>query len=101
MNKNSKDLTGASRRAFIKKSGIVLLGSSLALHTDASASLFSSKKSQLKVGLIGCGGRGTGAAAQAMAADPDVIITAMGDVFEDRLEGAYAALVKIGGDKVK
>jgi len=101
MNRNINDLTGASRRAFIKKSGIVLLGSSLALHTDASAALFSSKKSQLKVGLIGCGGRGTGAAAQALAADPDVVITAMGDVFEDRLEGAYAALVKIGGDKVK
>jgi predicted dehydrogenase len=39
----------------------------------------------LKVGLIGCGGRGTGAASQALAADSNVKLVAMGDVFPDRL----------------
>ncbi|WP_449437339.1 Gfo/Idh/MocA family protein [Pedobacter steynii] len=89
------------RRSFLKKSGLVLVGSTLAYQSGFSSPLFSSVKSKLKVGLIGCGGRGTGAAAQALQADPDVIITAMADVFEDRLEGAYSALVEIGGDRVK
>ena len=40
----------------------------------------------LRVGLIGCGGRGSGAAAQALQADNNVQLTAMGDLFEDRLQ---------------
>lgn len=50
------------------------------------------KNAVLKVGLIGCGGRGTGAAAQAMMADDQVELFAMGDAFADRLEQSYAAL---------
>lgn len=41
----------------------------------------------LKIGLIGCGGRGAGAATDACAADPKVVLHAMGDMFEDRLTG--------------
>ncbi len=39
----------------------------------------------LRVGLVGCGGRGTGAATQALAADTNVKLVAMADAFEDRL----------------
>jgi len=39
----------------------------------------------IRVGLVGCGGRGTGAASQALSADPDVKLVAMADAFEDRL----------------
>jgi predicted dehydrogenase len=39
----------------------------------------------LRVGLIGCGDRGTGAAGQALRADPNVKLVALGDAFEDRL----------------
>lgn len=46
----------------------------------------------LRVGLIGCGGRGTGAAVQALRADRDVVLTAMGDVFADRLESSLAGI---------
>ena len=42
----------------------------------------------LRVGLIGCGGRGTGAAAQALRADKNVKLVALGDVFEDKLQKA-------------
>lgn len=42
----------------------------------------------IKVGLIGCGGRGSGAAANAMNAGPDIRIVAMGDIFADRIETA-------------
>ena len=42
-----------------------------------------------KVGLIGCGGRGTGAAEQALRADPNVKLWAMGDAFRDRSTAAW------------
>lgn len=101
MHDNKNTLSNTDRRAFLKKTGIVLLGSSLAYQAGALGAMTSLKDSVLKVGLVGCGGRGTGAAAQALKADPNVIITAMGDVFEDRLDEAYDALLKMEGDRVK
>ena len=53
----------------------------------------------LRVGLIGCGGRGTGAAGQALNADKNVVLTAMGDVFADRIQSSLAALHKEGAEK--
>lgn len=47
----------------------------------------------LKVGLVGCGGRGTGAAANALRADPNVQLVALADVFPDRLEESLATLL--------
>src|SRR5207247_35595 len=49
----------------------------------------------LKVGLIGCGGRGSGAASQALKADSKVKLWAMGDAFEDRIELSLKSLEKI------
>jgi len=46
----------------------------------------------LRVGLVGCGGRGTGAATQALAADPNVSLVAMADAFEDRLIESLSVL---------
>ena len=47
---------------------------------------------KIKIGLIGCGGRGTGAASDALTGSEGVEIYAMGDVFEDRLKGSYQGL---------
>jgi len=56
----------------------------------------------LKVGLIGCGGRGTGAAAQALKAGSDIQLYAMGDAFEKAIPGALKAISKEAGEeKVK
>lgn len=49
----------------------------------------------LRVGLIGCGGRGTGAARQALEADDKVKLVAMGDVFEDRMQVSLKSLDRI------
>src|SRR5690349_9221084 len=49
----------------------------------------------LKVGLIGCGGRGSGAATQALRADPNVKLWAMADAFGDRLQTSLKALGRI------
>ena len=55
---------------------------------------------RLKVGLIGCGGRGTGAANQAINADPGVMLWSMGDVYEDRLKNSYNGLKNQHGTRV-
>ncbi|HUQ95345.1 MAG TPA: Gfo/Idh/MocA family oxidoreductase [Bryobacteraceae bacterium] len=57
----------------------------------------------LKVGLVGCGGRGTGAASQALKADDYAALTAVADISEDRAKECIERLkqVKGAGDKVK
>ena len=54
----------------------------------------------MKVGLVGCGGRGTGAANQAINADPGVMLWAMGDVYEDRLKNSFNGLKNQHGTRV-
>lgn len=57
----------------------------------------------IKVGLIGCGGRGTGAAADALQADPGVRITAMGDVYQSQIDSSLRNLKEqtTFGDRVQ
>ena len=55
----------------------------------------------LRVGLVGCGGRGTGAASQALKADPNVRLVAMGDAFRDKLEGSLGQLRRDGAIRDK
>jgi predicted dehydrogenase len=55
---------------------------------------------KIKVGLIGCGGRGSGAAANAMNAGKDVVLTAMADIFEDKVMGSRDRLKKMKPDQV-
>ena len=86
------------RRGFLKSSGAAVIGSTL---VSLPTSSFASSAPMLKVGLIGCGGRGTGAAAQALQADANVLLTAMGDVFEDRLEESHKALMEEVPTKLK
>jgi predicted dehydrogenase len=54
---------------------------------------------RIKVGLVGCGGRGTGAARDAMNASPLVDIVAMGDLFKDRVDEKRKVLSVIGDEK--
>ncbi len=83
----------ASRRAFLKTSsaaaGAAIL-SSLAVPRGAHAA----GSDVLRVGLIGCGGRGTGAAVNAMNADPNAKIVALADAFEDRVQNCRTNLIK-------
>ncbi|MGB4400290.1 MAG: Gfo/Idh/MocA family oxidoreductase [Daejeonella sp.] len=90
-----------NRRAFIRTTSAAVIGSTLAFDLGFPGYAFAENKNTLKVGLIGCGGRGTGAAIQALTADPDVVITAMGDVFSDRLEEAYTAISQVFPEKTK
>lgn len=74
-----------SRRNFLKLSAG--LTASLA-GLDLSRSAFAAGSDRIRVGLIGCGIRGTGAAIDALDADPGVHLVAMADVFADRLEAS-------------
>lgn len=71
-----------------------LLGAAAAgsLALSWSRSAHAAGSDLLKVGLIGCGGRGSGAATQALRADPNVKLWAMGDAFADRLQTSLKAI---------
>ena len=88
-----------SRREFLKTSSAVV-GGALAGGLALSRSAHAAGSDILKVGLVGCGGRGTGAAANALTADANTKLVAMGDVFEDRLEGSLNSLKKQFADRV-
>ena len=86
----SQSVGSSSRRQFLKTSGAAALGGALAspLAFAQQATAAYSSSDTLKLGLIGCGGRGTGAAAQALSTGEGVVLTALGDVFEDRLQSS-------------
>ncbi len=81
-----------SRRDFLKTSTAAAVGGAIVGGLSLSRSAHAGGDDVLKIGLIGCGGRGTGAAAQALAADKNVKLTAMGDAFADRLQQSLANL---------
>jgi predicted dehydrogenase len=83
----------SSRREFLEKSSLAVAGSLAAL--AAPRNVHAAASEELKVGLIGCGGRGSGAASQALKADSKVKLWAMADAFEDRLELSLNSLQKI------
>jgi myo-inositol 2-dehydrogenase/D-chiro-inositol 1-dehydrogenase len=90
-----------SRRDVLKLAGLALAGGSFPSIIVPSKSFGGVNSETLKVGLIGCGGRGSGAAKQALSADSNVVLHAMGDIFGDKLEASLTGLKKVHGDKVK
>ncbi|HEU4634311.1 MAG TPA: Gfo/Idh/MocA family oxidoreductase [Flavisolibacter sp.] len=80
-----------SRREFVKQSSIIA-GGLMAAPLIGSANYFSGSDDAIKVALVGCGGRGTGAAMQALLSKQNVKIVAMADAFSDRLESCYKTL---------
>jgi predicted dehydrogenase len=79
-----------SRRQFLAGSAASLAAASLL--PAAVPARRGHGQAKIRVGLVGCGGRGTGAARQALATDGDVELTALGDAFADRVESSLANL---------
>ena len=75
----------ASRREFLKHSSAAALGASVASRLGKLPAVHAAGSDMIRVGLIGCGGRGRGAADQALHAAPNVKLVALGDLFQDRL----------------
>jgi predicted dehydrogenase len=82
-----------TRREFVKKTSLIA-GSLAALpFVSKSQTVNTSVDDAIKVALIGCGGRGTGAAMQAMLSKQNVKLVAMADAFRDRIDECYTALM--------
>jgi len=88
-----------SRREFLKNTGRVATTS--ALVTGMVPHLYAGESNTIKVALVGCGGRGAGAASDALSVKNGPIqLVAMADVFANRLAESYKALTDAHGDKV-
>ncbi len=87
-----------TRRTFLQQS--LVTGAALAMPLSIARSAHAAGADGFRVGLIGCGGRGCGAAVNAMNAGADVKIVALADMFEDRLHKGYEALKQANNDQV-
>jgi len=91
-NDNQSSRSARSRRDFIKQSGALLAGAAAFHVLPGRAARAADGDETLRIGLVGCGGRGTGAARQALIADPNSKIVALGDAFVDRVEESLKSL---------
>jgi predicted dehydrogenase len=82
----------ATRREFLKTSSTAVAGAAFAATLATPRAGFCAEDNAIKVALVGCGGRGTGAAANALSTKGPVKLWAMADVFEHRLEGSLKSL---------
>ena len=89
---NNSEKSFSSRRDFLKRSGGVLAGA--ALTNAIAARAHAAEDNVIKVALVGCGGRGTGAAANALSTPGPTKLWAMADVFESRLASSMNNLSK-------
>src|SRR5687768_17620983 len=80
-----------TRRDFVKQTSL-LAGGLIAAPLISQANYFSGSDDTIKIALIGCGGRGTGAAMQALLTKQNVKLVAMADAFRDRLDECFNAL---------
>jgi len=87
----------SSRRDFLKSSAAATTIGAVAATLSLAPGVYAAGDDTLRVGLIGCGQRGTGAASQALNADERVKLTAMGDAFADRIESSLANLRETEG----
>jgi predicted dehydrogenase len=94
---SSKQPAKATRRSFLKNTTAAVVGGTLAASLAGGRMAHAAGSDTLKVALIGCGGRGNGAAVNAMRADSNVQLTVMADAFQDQLDYSRGALsTKLG-----
>ncbi len=84
------ETSASTRRDFLKTSSAA--GVAAASLTALTPGVYASGTDVLKVGLVGCGGRGTGAATNALNADPNLQLVAVADAFKDRAEKSLGRL---------
>src|SRR5690349_5950297 len=90
---SDRSSTGSSRREFLQTTGRV--AAATALMGVAIPKVHAAEDNTIRVALIGCGGRGTGAAEQALSVNNGPIsLVAMADVFQNRMSSSYNDLKK-------
>jgi len=97
MNENDSSLT--SRREFIKQTGTLAAASALA--GMAVPYVHAAENNTIQIALVGCGGRGSGAAVNALSTNKGPLkLVAMGDVFETRLKNSFREISRQFAAKV-
>jgi myo-inositol 2-dehydrogenase / D-chiro-inositol 1-dehydrogenase len=95
-----KNASAVNRRSFLQTTSAAAAGALVgALSIERAA--YAQGSDELKIALIGCGGRGSGAANQALSTEGKVKLVAMADAFPDRLNGSLNELKKAKAEKVE
>lgn len=100
MTQSTETKSLASRREFLKTSTVAAVGTAVVSTLAGIPAVHPAGSDMIKVGLIGCGGRGSGAADNVLDAAPGVKLVAMADLFKDRLEESLNRLQREKGDRV-
>jgi predicted dehydrogenase len=95
---NTTAKPSTSRREFLIRSGAALAGAALA--DGLAARSYAGEDNTIKVALVGCGGRGTGAAANALSTKGPTRLWAMADFFANRLDSSLKGLAQQFGKQV-
>src|SRR5690625_7327643 len=99
-------MTKHNRRDFFKLTSLALAGSVLpgsaakAQERILKAAGGLAPNQKIRIGQVGCGGRGTGAANQGMNADPNVELVAMADIRDDQMESSLECVREVHSDKI-
>ena len=100
MTQSNPPLHDANRRNFLKSSSVIATAGVLA--SNLSKSVHAGEDNTIRVALIGCGGRGAGAAANALSVDNgEIELVAMADVFDHKMNSCYGSLISQFPKKVK
>ena len=95
----SSNSTSTSRRGFVKEAGAV--AATATLLTGAMRTVHAAETDSIQIALVGCGGRGTGAATNALSVpDAGMKLVAMADVFESKLSSSHRGLSGKFGEQV-
>ncbi len=84
---------GVTRREFIRNATAATVGAAVVSGLPLTGA-YAAGSDEIRVGLVGCGGRGTGAAGNVLKAAPGVRLVAMADAFQDRLDKSRQALAE-------
>jgi predicted dehydrogenase len=86
---------GVSRRSFLQSTGSAAAGAAFAATLAIPRMVHAGVDASLRIGLVGCGSRGTSAAQNALNADPNNILVAVGDTFADQASSSVRRLRRI------
>ena len=89
---NNSQESSVSRRKFLKQTSGALAGAALA--STIGTRSYAAENNTIKIALVGCGGRGTGAAANALSTKGPTRLVAMADVFPNRLDSSLKNLTR-------
>jgi len=97
---SDKTPNNTSRRDFIKSSTAAAAGASAFASLALPRGAFASNDDTIRIALVGAGGRGTGAAGQALSTQGSVKLVAIADAFQDHIDKKLPGLQKAHGDRV-